>query len=310
MATALESLEGLQAAKRFLQELFRQHSQIHAVLFYGAEGSGKSTLARSLTQYWLCSTPTQDGGCCECKACLAFSRGNSTDVLVIEPAGKSALIPVGAMVRGKVNKETDPPVPLNEFFRTGPMIGRTKVAVIEDADRMNAAAYNALLKTLEEPGEKFKLILTTVNISMIPATIRSRCVLVSCELPNLGGRSDVVSVAAQGSPGYMEELRLIEDLLVELQAFVDELAVAPAAAALAKADQLRDWCDRLENRRKQGARLSNAEGLRHLSVFLSRDLRFAREHVQLLAEGHRRIVGNGNMGLVSDWLFAEILARN
>ena len=142
----------------------------HALLITGEQGLGKRTLAGLLSQALLCEGQT-DRPCGQCPACLQAAQGNHPDILIVQP-GKALAdedrVSASAIGVHTVRK-------LEEQMARAPYTGRTRAIQIRDAHRMNEAAQNALLKTLEEPPEGNVLILITDQPDQLLATIRSRC---------------------------------------------------------------------------------------------------------------------------------------
>lgn len=136
----------------------------HALLLRGHAGLGKYRFARLLAQSLLCEQTPDDGRPCgACRGCRLFAAGTHPDFLTVSPAeeGKSILIDQIRDLCGYAALKSQ---------RTG-----YQVAIISPADRMNTAAFNSLLKTLEEPTAQMLLILVSARPSLLPATIRSRC---------------------------------------------------------------------------------------------------------------------------------------
>lgn len=151
----------------------------HALLFYGPEGLGKTALAWRFTRTLLCEVPGSDGEVCEeCRSCRRLDAGAHPDVLYVTPPGDSNWIVVDQIRE------------VAQFFALRPHTAKRKVVLLEPADAMNLNAANALLKILEEPPAGGVLLLTTSNVSRLPATIRSRCVPVPLRPP---GRADALS---------------------------------------------------------------------------------------------------------------------
>ncbi len=145
---------------RVLQSTMKRGRIPHAYLFHGIQGIGKRTTANILAKALNCIQDNADS-CDECPSCLKVEHGNHPDVVVIEPEG--IFIKIDA-IRA-----------LQDQIKFSPFEGKKKVFIIADADRMNDASGNALLKTLEEPSPSNILILTTSRIHTLPQTIISRC---------------------------------------------------------------------------------------------------------------------------------------
>lgn len=149
-----------------LQRRRVQHKLPHALLFTGVEGVGKYDFAKRLAHSLLCSQNL----CGVCKNCQLFKAGHHPDLRLISPEDDKA-IKVDA-IRGIV-----------DFVNQSAHLSSYKVVIINPADKMNLNAANALLKTLEEPNEKIILILATSRWMSLPATIRSRCQILSFPAP-------------------------------------------------------------------------------------------------------------------------------
>ena len=156
MSAVLEAVPSQDEAIGFLvRAAARPH---HAYLFAGPEGSGKQLGARAFVAALLCET----GGCGECRACRLALEERHPNVSVVEPEGRD--IRVDAIREGV----------WTPAHRTAPEPGR-KVFVIREADRLNPAAADVLLKVLEEPPEQTVLMLLSARPEELPETIRSRC---------------------------------------------------------------------------------------------------------------------------------------
>ena len=134
----------------------------HALLLSGPRGIGKQPLADALIARTLCRTPA-DIACGECHGCRMLASGYHPDLLSVTPAEKSRQIRVDAIRQ------------VNGFVSQTAQQGGYRVIRIEPAEAMNVAASNALLKSLEEPGERTLFILVSDVPSRLLATIRSRC---------------------------------------------------------------------------------------------------------------------------------------
>ena len=133
----------------------------HAYLFCGTRGTGKTTTARILAKALNCeSEDIAARPCCECASCRAIKEGSFMDVIEIDAAS---------------NNGVDNIRELRESVKYPPAVGRNKVYIIDEVHMLSTGAFNALLKTLEEPPENVVFILATTEPQKLPATILSRC---------------------------------------------------------------------------------------------------------------------------------------
>jgi DNA polymerase III subunit delta' len=144
----------------------------HALLLTGRQGIGKRALAMHLARALLCESPRPDGSACGvCASCGLVERGNHPDLRLIEPVAyddEGNATPADAIT-------VEPIRELIEFAQLSSHRRGAKVAVIVPAEALNAAAANALLKTLEEPPPRTYLLLVSHQPGRLPATIVSRC---------------------------------------------------------------------------------------------------------------------------------------
>lgn len=137
----------------------------HAMLFVGANKIGKEQFALEFGAYLLCEQPVDENACGQCRSCKLLQTQTHPDLFVLQPEEKSVTIKVD-QIRSLSSK----------LYQTAQLNGY-QVVLINPADAMNIAAYNSLLKTLEEPSGKVVIILITSKLALLPATIRSRCQL-------------------------------------------------------------------------------------------------------------------------------------
>jgi hypothetical protein len=272
------------------------------VLFYGLTGSGKRRLSMELARAWITS------GDEEGQAARTFDRGANPDLLVVSPMGPSRMIKEEQLAPPKRRSAESEFKGVNvlDFIRTPPLISAKKVILIEDADRMASGSSNLILKSLEEPDEHFKFILTTTTVGSLPPTVLSRCMAVACEVPPISSK-DPLHLMAQGSPGRHAELQLHESAYLGIWHFAKTLRSRGPEQALIASDTLKELAEALQKARDLNARSANAETLETLATavrHLHPDWTAARHRV---VEAHRRIVGNANATLTFDALTTEIL---
>ena len=191
----------------------------HGLLIHGAKGLGKSVFASTLAQSLLCESPDENQlSCGRCKSCLLNQANSHPDLHFLLPEKEEGQIGV-EQVRE-----------LTETLQMTRHIGAHKVAVIYMAERMNAYAANALLKTLEEPSEHSVLLLVTHQSQSLLPTIRSRCQDLAFAVPSSDVALDwlqkqdssvdwqAILAVAQGAPLYARELA-DTDLMEQRQNF-------------------------------------------------------------------------------------------
>ena len=132
----------------------------HAYLFCGTRGTGKTTIAKIFAKAVNCEHPVDGSPCGECPTCRAIAAGNSMNVIEIDAAS---------------NNGVDNIREIREEVAYRPTEGRNKVYIIHEVHMLSIGAFNALLKTLEEPPEYVIFILATTEAHKIPVTIFSRC---------------------------------------------------------------------------------------------------------------------------------------
>ncbi|MBE5933976.1 MAG: DNA polymerase III subunit gamma/tau [Lachnospiraceae bacterium] len=138
-----------------------KHNRVgHAYLFCGTRGTGKTTIARLIAKAVNCENPVDGSPCNECESCKAISAGASMNVIEIDAAS---------------NNGVDSVRQINDAVRYSPSTGKYLVYIIDEVHMLTNSAYNALLKTLEEPPEYVKFILATTDVQTIPVTVLSRC---------------------------------------------------------------------------------------------------------------------------------------
>ena len=159
--STFESVVGQRALTTTLKNAIATQKLAHAYLFCGPRGVGKSTCARIFAKTINCMTPTADGEACnQCESCVAFNEQRSYNIHELDAASNNSVDDIRQLV---------------EQVRIPPQIGKYKVYIIDEVHMLSASAFNAFLKTLEEPPRHAIFILATTEKHKILPTILSRC---------------------------------------------------------------------------------------------------------------------------------------
>ena len=157
---SFDTLVGQPHVVRALTNALTQQRLHHAYLFTGTRGCGKTTLARILAKALNCETGITATPCGVCNACTEIDRGRFVDLLEVDAAS---------------NTQVDAMRDLLDNAQYAPTIGRFKVYIIDEVHMLSKSAFNAMLKTLEEPPAHVKFILATTDPQKVPVTVLSRC---------------------------------------------------------------------------------------------------------------------------------------
>jgi len=231
---SFDSVVGQQALTTTLKNAVKSGKLAHAYLFCGPRGVGKTTCARIFAKAINCENPTNEGEACnECESCKAFAEGRSYNIFELDAASNNSVENIKTLM---------------EQTRIPPQVGRYKLFIIDEVHMLSTAAFNAFLKTLEEPPAHVIFILATTEKHKILPTILSRCQIYDFErmtVPNIinhlkavaekeniqydeqalniiaekadGGMRDALSIfdqAASFSQGNITYQKVIEDLNV------------------------------------------------------------------------------------------------
>uniref|UniRef100_UPI0040572CA2 DNA polymerase III subunit gamma/tau n=1 Tax=Acetatifactor sp. TaxID=1872090 RepID=UPI0040572CA2 len=185
----------------------------HAYLFTGTRGTGKTTVAKIFAKMVNCESPTEDGPCGECRICKAIAAGASMNVIEIDAASNNGVDNIREIV---------------EEVSYSPAEGKYKVYIIDEVHMLSIGAFNALLKTLEEPPSYVIFILATTEVHKLPITILSRC-----------QRYDFKRISIDTITGRMQHLIETEGVQVEEKAlrYIAKTADGSMRDALSLLDQ-------------------------------------------------------------------------
>ena len=185
----------------------------HAYLFTGTRGTGKTTVAKILAKTVNCEHPTEDGPCGNCRSCRAIASGASMNVIEIDAASNNGVDNIREIV---------------EELSYSPAEGKYKLYIIHEVHMLSIGAFNAMLKTLEEPPSYVIFILATTEVHKLPITILSRC-----------QRYDFKRISIETIVSRMQELIDVEQVQVEEKAlrYIAKTADGSMRDALSLLDQ-------------------------------------------------------------------------
>ena len=155
-----EEVKGQDHIVTTLKNQIRSDHVGHAYLFCGTRGTGKTTVAKIFARAVNCENPGEKGPCGECEMCQTIGAGNSMNVVEMDAASNNKVDDIRQVI---------------EEVQYSPAQGKYKVYIIDEVHMLTTSAFNALLKTLEEPPSYLIFILATTEVHKIPMTILSRC---------------------------------------------------------------------------------------------------------------------------------------
>lgn len=214
-----DSVVGQQALTTTLKNAVVSGKLAHAYLFCGPRGVGKTTCARIFAKAINCFNPHEDGEACnECESCVAFNEQRSYNIVELDAASNNSIDSIKALI---------------DQTRIPPQVGKYKVFIIDEVHMLSTSAFNAFLKTLEEPNPHVIFILATTEKQKILPTILSRCQIYDFE------RMSVQNIISHLKAICAKEGVTYEDSAIEL---IAEKADGGMRDALSILDQAVSFC--------------------------------------------------------------------
>lgn len=226
---------------------------VHAYLFTGTRGTGKTSCAKILAKAVNCLNPQDGDPCLECESCLSVANGENTDIVEIDAAS---------------NNSVDSIRELRDQVSFAPAASKYRVYIIDEVHMLTVSAFNALLKTLEEPPAHVVFILATTEVHKLPATILSRCqrfdfrrieaericerIQYIADKEGLTVSDGAASLIAAAADGGMRDALSILDLCASAGKNIDEETVE-GVCGMAGGDYLVKLADYIKARDAEGA---------------------------------------------------------
>lgn len=207
-----DEMVGQEALKQTLKNALSSGKLAHAYLFTGPRGTGKTTTARLLAKTINCSNPQDGEPCNECQQCQEITVGNSFNVIEIDAAS---------------NRGIDSIRELREKVKMPPSAGKYKVYILDEAHMLTTEAFNALLKTLEEPPAHAIFVMATTDVHKMLPTVLSRC-----------QRFDFKRFTTRQIVGHLKHIAELEQ--IQLEPGASELIARAAAGGMRDALSLLD----------------------------------------------------------------------
>ena len=218
--TTFDSVVGQHALTTTLKNAIAQGKLAHAYLFCGPRGVGKTTCARIFAKTINCLSPTADGEACnECESCKAFNEQRSYNIHELDAASNNGVEDIRGLI---------------EQVQIPPQVGRYKVFIIDEVHMLSTAAFNAFLKTLEEPPSHAIFVLATTEKHKILPTILSRCQIY-----------DFARITVADTIKHLEYVAQKEGITYEPEALhvIAEKADGGMRDALSIFDQVTSFCE-------------------------------------------------------------------
>lgn len=258
--TKFEEIYGQKVAKKILCNSILNNKMAHAYIFYGPRGTGKTSMARLFSKTINCENLKNMEPCLNCNSCINTNQKECVDIIEIDAASNNGVDEIREL-KSKINLV--------------PNFLKYKVYIIDEVHMLSSGAFNALLKTLEEPPDHVVFILATTEIYKIPLTILSRCQTI--EFKNI----DDVSMGNR-----LTEIAIKENIKIEKEA-INEIVknsqggMRDAIGLLDKAQSYSDEIITLDDIKQIIGSVSNTEIKIMIEKLHLKDLKFFLEKIEL-----------------------------
>jgi DNA polymerase-3 subunit gamma/tau len=247
-------LVGQEPVARTLRNAVRTNRIAHAYLFCGPRGVGKTSAARILAKAVNCPNAVDGEPCAECEMCRAIQDGGAIDVLEIDAASNRGI----DEIRG-----------IREKVGLAPAVARYKFYILDEAHMLTVDAFNALLKTLEEPPANTVFVLVTTEVQRLPETVLSRCQRLDfrrigvaaaverlafvCQEEDITPEAGVLELLARSAAGSLRDAEGMLDQIVAYAGSAPSLAAARSVLGVAGPEAARDLLIKLTDNRVEDA---------------------------------------------------------
>lgn len=306
---AFGEILGQDIAVRIFQNALKQNTLSHAIVLTGIRGIGKTTSARLLAKTLCCLEPVNHvDPCGNCISCTAFDREQHTDIIEMDAASHTGVDDVRDIIEG---------------VSYAPSYGRYRVYIIDEVHMLSKNAFNALLKTLEEPPAHAKFIFATTEISKLPETILSRCLQIElrpmsveiilnhlnavCVAEGLSADVGGLALIAEAAQGSMRDaLSVLEKVASFTRSTGEGMTASVVERILGRPpkDELKDLCDAI----KQGQLVQAIEIARSFFSHNIEPLSVAKSLLQALHQSLCKTIGasQGEESLFKELSIAQL----
>lgn len=313
---------------QMLNKRLQSNTLPHALLLQGGYGIGKYTFALAFASRLLCTQPYDSVACGHCKSCELLKAGTHPDVQIVQPEAHGKPIKI-SQIRA-----------INEFTRKTAQQGQRRIIIIDPAEAMNINAANALLKNLEEPGVDTQFLLVSTRKGDMPATIRSRCQIVTFGIPDhaiayqwlkqhIADDDTVQQLLSMsgGAPLYARSLfdqnklkdhsDLVNQLSELLQERLSTIAMAKQWSSYKDIPELLQWLSEILNdairlSSTQDSHFIHNQAMIRMVSFLAQQgslIQLLQLNEQVLQHRHQLLQGATlNIQMLLEYIFAEYVA--